>query len=96
MNRDKFKKEFYEELAFFRNLAFRDLKKGFTVSQVGDSFSVFAYSFYGSRLTFDAFATKKAYFVAKHAYHIMKGDLEDKLVNELCDEIEEDNKIRVK
>ena len=96
MNRDNFKKEFYEELEFFRNIAFSDLKKGFTVNQVGVDFGVFTYRFYEARSDFDIFALKKYNFVSKYVYYIIKGDLEEKLINELCDEIEERNKIRVK
>ena len=96
MNREKFKNELYEELVFFRSIAQRDLKKGFTINQVGDAFGNFAYSFYGSRLDFDAFASKKAYFVAKNIFSIINGNLDEKLVDKLCDEIEEEHKIRVK
>lgn len=96
MNKEKFKKEFKLELDFFNMIANRDLVKGFTITQVEDCLIKYSSSFYGARLDFDMFSSKKAYFIAKYAYQIIKDELEDKLLNELCDEIEEENKVRVR
>ena len=96
MNKDKFKVEFSRELLFFSMIANRDLEKGFTITQVYDEFIKFASSFYGARIDFDIFALKKAYFVSAYAYKIITGKIENNLINELCDEIEEENKVRVK
>ena len=94
MNREKFKKEFQRELVFFSMISNLDLENGFTIGQVEDELVKYAYSFYGARLDFDAFATKKAYFVATYAYQIIKGNIDEKEIEYLCDEIEEEFKIR--
>ncbi len=96
MNKEKFKKDFSRELVFFGMIASRDLETGFTINQVENELIKYSSSFYGARIDFDVFALKKAYFISKYAYQIIKGDLEIKLFDELCDEIEEENKIRVK
>ncbi len=94
MDRKNFKKEFISELAFFNNIANRDMKKGFTIQQVEDELIKYSSSFYGARLDFDEYAVKKCYFIATYAYQIIKGNLADDYLNELCNEIEEENKIR--
>lgn len=94
MESQKFRKEFIKELAFFSDIANRDLEKKFTMTQVEDELIKFASSFYGARLDFDEYAAKKCYFIATYAYQIIKGKLEDEYLNEICDEIEEENKIR--
>ena len=96
MNKDKFKKEFNRELVFFGMIASRDLENGFTVNQVEDELIKYSSSFYGARIDYDVFALKKAYFISKYAYQIIKGDFDSKLLDELCNEIEEENRIRVK
>ena len=93
MNRGKFKGEFINELMFFGEVAKRDLKNGFTIEQVEDELIRFASSFYGARLDFDPYVTKKCYFVATYAFQIIKGNIEEKEINALCDEIEEERKI---
>lgn len=90
MNREKFKKEFLEELKLFCLVAQRDLKKGFTIEQVEDELIKAASSFYGARIDFDDYATKKCYFIATYAYQIIKGNFDEEYINELCDEIEND------
>ena len=94
MDRVKFRKEFIKELAFFSEIANIDLKKGFAIEQVEDELVKFSSSFYGARLDFDEYAIKKCYFIATYAYQIIKGNLEDNYLKELCDEIEEENRIR--
>jgi len=94
MDRLKFKKEFIKELAFFSEISSRDLEKGFTIEQVEDELIKFASSFYGARLDFDDYAAKKCYFIATYPYQIIKGKLEDIYIKELCDEIEEEKRIR--
>ena len=81
---------------FFNKTANRDLKKGFTIQQVEDELVKFSSSFYGARIDFDENAIKKCYFIATYDYQIIKGNIEDIMLNELCDEIEEENRIRVK
>ena len=94
MNRGKFKGDFINELMFFSGIANRDLKKCFTIEQVEDELVKFASSFYGARLDFDEYAVKKCYFVATYAYQIIKGKIEEKEINELCNEIEEESKTK--
>ena len=94
MNREKFKKEFLKELEFFNIISKRDLQKGFTIEQVEDELIKFSSSFYGARLDFDDYAVKKCYFIATYAYQIIKGNIDNILLNELCDEIVEEEKIR--
>ena len=94
MNREKFKKEFAYELVFFNKIANNDLKKCFTIEQVEDELIRFTSSFYGARLDFDEYAVKKCYFVATYAYQIIKGKIEEKEINELCNEIEEESKTK--
>lgn len=96
MNRDKLKKEFLKELVFFNEVSKRDLAKGFTIEQVEDELIKFSSSFYGARLDFDDYAVKKCYFIATYAYQIIKGNVDNVLLNELCDEIEEEERIRGK
>ena len=96
MDRQKFRREFIEELAFFNKIANRDLKKGFTIEQVEDELVNFSSSFYGSRIDFDEYAVKKCYFIATYAYQIIKNGIEDVMIKELCDEIEEESRIIVK
>lgn len=88
MNREKFKKELLEELKLFCSVAGRDLKKGFTIEQVEDQLVKLSSSFYGARLDFDDYATKKCYFIATYAFQIIKGNFDEEYLNELCDEIE--------
>ncbi len=94
MNREKFKENFAKELEFFSLIANRDLKKGFTIEQVEDELIKFSSSFYGARIDFDEYAVRKCYFIATYAYQIIKGNIDNTLFNELCDEIEEENRIR--
>jgi hypothetical protein len=94
MDRQKFRKEFIRELTFFNEIANLDLKKGFTIEQVEDELIKFSSSFYGARLDFDDYAVKKCYFIATYAYQIIKGGLEDYYFDELCDEIEEEKRVR--
>ena len=94
MNRGKFKGDFINELMFFSGVANRDLKKGFTIQQVEDELIKFTSSFYGARLDFDEYAIKKCYFIATYAYQIIKGRLDQREIDELCDEIEEEEKVR--
>ena len=96
MNREKFKKEFNRELLFFSMITSRDLEKGFTVTQVEDELIKFASSFYGARVDFDIFALRKAYFVSTYAYQIIKYNIEDIMLNELCDDIEEEHRVRAR
>ena len=96
MNRDKFKKEFLKELAFFNMISARDLQKKFTIEQVEDELIKFTSSFYGARLDFDDYAVRKCYFIATYAYQIIKGNIDNTLLNELCDDIEEEKRIRGK
>lgn len=93
MNREKFKKEFISELLFFNAVANRDLKRGFTIEQVEDELIRFSSSFYGARLDFDEYATKKCYFIATFTYQIIKGNIDEVELNELCNEIDEENRI---
>lgn len=94
MDKEKFKKEFKRELVFFSMIAARDLEKGFTITQVEDELVKFTSSFYGARVDFDPFAVKKCYFIATYAYQIIKGNIEESLLDELCQNIIEDGKIR--
>ena len=94
MDREKFKEEFKRELAFFNMITSRDLEKGYTINQVEDELVKFTSSFYGSRIDFDVFAVKKCYFIATYSRQIIKGELEENLFNELCDNIEEEKRIR--
>ena len=96
MNRNKFKKEFLSELVFFNSIAVRDIENGFTITQVEDSLIKYAVSFYGIRNDYDMFALKKAYFISECAYQIIQGKLEEELLDELCDKIEEEYKVRVR
>ena len=95
INRDKFKKDFKKEIVFFSMIANRDLENGFTINQVEDELVKYASSFYGARLDYDVFAIKKAYFISTYAYKIIKGSIEEEEIDYLCDEIDEDHKIRV-
>ncbi len=94
MNRVKFKNEFKRELVFFSMIANIDLEKGFTVDQVEDELIKFTSSFYGARMDFDVFAIKKSYFIATYPRQIIHGNIEETEIDHLCDEIEEDAKIR--
>ena len=94
MNRNKFKKEFLTELTFFNEIAKRDIQKGFTIEQVEDELIKFSSSFYGARLDFDDYAVKKGYFIATYAYQIIKGNIDNLCIDELCEEIEEEKRIR--
>ena len=93
MNRGKFKGEFINELMFFSGVAQRDIKKEFTMEQVEDELVKFASSFYGARIGFDEYAIKKGYFIATYAYQIINGNINERELNGLCDEIEEEEKI---
>ena len=93
MNRDKFQKEFISELLFFNGIANRDLKSGFTIEQVEDELVKYASSFYGARLDFDEYAVKKCYFIATFAYQIIKGNIDQVELDELCNEIDEEKRV---
>ena len=94
MDRIEFKKRFIKELTFFNVIANIDLKDGFTIEQVEDNLIRFSSSFYGSRMSVDKYAVNKAYYVATYTYQIIKGNFDEVEINALCDEIEEENKIR--
>ena len=94
MNKEVFKKEFLTELAFFNMVCQKDLKKGFTIEQIEDELIKFTSSFYGARIDFDQYAVKKCYFIATYAYQIIKGHKLDEYLDELCNSIEEEKRIR--
>jgi len=94
MDRVEFKKRFLKELTFFNVIASFDLKDGYTITQVEDILIKFSSSFYGSRLKIDKYAINKAYFVATYAYQIIKGNFDEIEINNLCEEIEEGEKIK--
>lgn len=97
MDRERFKEEFLRELLFFSIIASRDIEKGFTINQVQDSLIKYSSSFYGARLDFDMFASKKACFISENAYYIIQGKLkDDDGLDQLCELIEEEHKVRVK
>ena len=93
MNRDKFKDEFRKELVFFSMIANMDLEKGFTIQQAEDELVKYTSSFYGARIDFDVFAVKKAYFIATYSDQIIKGNILEIEIDNLCDKIEEDIKL---
>ncbi len=93
MDRVKFKKEFIEELAFFSKIANRYVKEGYNKEQVDERLIIFSTSFYGALLDFDKYATKKSYFIATYPRLVYNDELDIKLLEELCDEIEEEEKI---
>ena len=93
MDRVKFRREFIEELAFFSKIANRLVKEGYTKEQVDERLILYSTSFYGALLDFDKYATKKSYFIATYPRLIYNGELDDKLLEELCDEIEEEERI---
>jgi len=95
MNKEKFKKDFINELIFFHTVANIDLENNFTIEQVEDELVKFTSSFYGARLDFDEYAVKKCYFIATFAYQIIKGNIDQvkEEINELCNEIEEEKRI---
>ncbi len=94
MDRELFKKQFKQELAFFSLIANRDIDAGFSRNQVEDELIKYASSFYGARVDFDKYAVKKCYFVATFFNQIIKGKVEDIDINDLYDEILEERKIR--
>ena len=94
MNREKFKKDFLTELAFFNFIAINDLDHNFTIEQVEDELVKFSSSFYGARLEFDEYAVKKCYFVAMYPYEIIKGKRLNEYLDKLCDDIIEEKRIR--
>ena len=93
MDKGRFKEEFKRELLFFSMIASRDIEKGFTINQVEDELVKFASSFYGARVDFDPFAVKKCYFIATYAYQIIKGNIGEEYLDELCKDILEEIKI---
>lgn len=95
MNRERFKKDFAKELMFFSMVAARDVQKGFTNEQVEDELIKYSSSFYGARIDFDEYAVEKAYYIATYSYQIIKGNINNESIDELYDEIEEQNKVRV-
>ena len=95
MNRGKFKDDFVNELLFFGSVANRDLESGLSIEQVEDEFIKFCSSFYGARLDFDEYAVKKSYFIAMHASELINGHINQENIEALCDDIEEEEKIRV-
>ena len=94
MDRQKFRKEFIKELAFFAAIAERDLQNGHSLNEVEDEMIRFTSSFYGARLDYDEYAAKKCYFIATYPRRVINGGLEDILLKELCDEIEEEKRVR--
>ena len=93
MNKDNFIKEFKRELMFFNMVANKDLELGFTIEQVEDELVKFTSSFYGARLDFDKYATKKCYFIATYAYQIIKGNILDEYLEELWNDILEEKRV---
>ncbi len=93
MNREKFKKEFLEELKLFCLVAQRDLKKGFTIEQAEDGLIKATSLFYGARIDFDDYAEEKCRFIATYIFQIIKGNFNEEYLNELCDEIERKKKM---
>ena len=49
-----------------------------------------ASSFYGARLNYDKDGAKKSCFIATYAGELIKGKINEKNIDELCDEIEEE------
>ena len=94
MDRGEFKKRFIKELTFFNVISSFDIKDGYTIEQVEDNLVKFSSSFYGSRTSVDNYAVNKAYFVATFAYQIIKGNFDEVEINALCDEIEEENRVK--
>ena len=93
MDRVKFRREFIEELAFFSKIANRLVKEGYPKEQVDERLILFSTSFYGSLIGFDKYATKKSSFIATYPRLVYSGELEDILLEELCDRIEEEERI---
>ncbi len=98
MNREKFKKEFVNELTLFHMVSKTDLEKGFTIEQVEDELVKYTSSFYGARIDFDEYAIRKCYSIATFAYQIIKGNISKKEfeieLDELCNEIEEEDNVK--
>ncbi len=94
MNRGLFKGEFINELMFFGTVAQRDLKLVNNLEKVESELITFTSSFYGARMDFDQYASKKCYFIATYAQNIIKGKIDMKDIEQLCDEIEAEEKIR--
>jgi len=46
-------------------------------------------------LDFDKYAVKKCYFIATYVSEIIKGSINIKEINNLCDEIEEENRMKL-
>ena len=92
MNRGLFKGEFISELIFFSTVANRDKKVVKDLEKVEEELIKFTSSFYGARIDFDEYASKKCYFVATNASKILAGKLDQKEIDTLCDEIEREEK----
>ena len=96
MNKEKFKKEFVNELLFFSSIANRDKKRGYSDEQVEDGLIRYTATFYGVRQNYDAYAIKKSYFIATYVKEIIKGKSILNEIDRLYKEIEEEeNKIGV-
>ncbi len=95
MNKEKFKKEFVDELLFFSSIVNRDAKRGYSYDQIEDGLIRYTASFYGARQNFDAYATKKCYFIATNASSIIEGKGLLNQIDKLYKEIEEENNFSV-
>ena len=76
-------------------IAKRDLENEFSIEEVEDELVKYSTSFYGARLDFDKYAVKKCYFIATYVSEIIKGSINIKEINNLCDEIEEENRMKL-
>ena len=94
MDRQKFRKEFIEELAFFSKIANRYSNKEYTKEEIDEKLINFSSSFYGARLNDDKYAIKKGLFIATYPRQVYDGGLDNNMIDELCDNIEEENRIR--
>ena len=104
MSRGKFKGEFVNELMFFSMVVNRDLKvltkENAGVKDAKDIMEVVeedliktSSSFYGSRLEYDKYGVKKSRFIARYAEEIVKGKINEKDIDELYDEIEDEEEL---
>lgn len=94
MDRELFKKKFKQELIIFHIYAKQELAKGYTITQIEDNLIRLAPIFYKARELFDPYALRKCYFIYTYVYQIIKGSVLDEYLNDFCDELERENKIR--
>ena len=101
MSRGKFKGEFINELMFFSTIVNRDLrmlsKKNNGVKTekeimeaIEEDLILTSSSFYGARLDYDKYGSKKSWFIARYAEELIKGKINEKTIDILYDEIEEE------